>query len=147
MWISLWWLISDVELYGFLGTNYGSRVQSLLTISLVSTIIVGIAHILLSIYFDNVSAGSRRYNYTGIKHEITIAKNIVCLIVLWMISWTPYAIVALLGISGNQNLLSPGNYKFMFKHVYLFIQFLHTYTFTVFYLQYNICSLSNCIII
>ncbi|KAI9549943.1 hypothetical protein GHT06_005213 [Daphnia sinensis] len=27
---------------------------------------------------------------------------------LWMISWTPYAFVALLGISGNQNRLTPG---------------------------------------
>lgn len=37
-----------------------------------------------------------------------ITKTVIGLVVIWMISWTPYAFVALLGISGNQNRLSPG---------------------------------------
>lgn len=37
-----------------------------------------------------------------------ISKIVVGLVSLWMISWTPYAMVALLGISGNENRLTPG---------------------------------------
>lgn len=39
--------------------------------------------------------------------ELKIAKISACLIILWLISWTPYAIVALLGIFSNQSLLTP----------------------------------------
>ncbi|XP_022240090.1 opsin, ultraviolet-sensitive-like [Limulus polyphemus] len=39
--------------------------------------------------------------------EIKLAKISVSLISLWMISWTPYAVVALFGISFNYQLLTP----------------------------------------
>lgn len=39
---------------------------------------------------------------------MVIAKIIIGLVMMWMISWTPYAIVALLGISGNETRLTPG---------------------------------------
>lgn len=41
------------------------------------------------------------------KTEIKLAGVVVGLIGLWFMAWTPYAIVALLGISGNMHLLSP----------------------------------------
>lgn len=41
------------------------------------------------------------------KTEIRLAGVIVGVIGLWFLSWTPYAIVALLGVSGNAHLLSP----------------------------------------
>lgn len=40
--------------------------------------------------------------------EVIIAKIVIGLVILWLISWTPYAFVALVGISGNQNRLTPG---------------------------------------
>ena len=40
--------------------------------------------------------------------EMTIAKVVISLIGIWLISWTPYALVALTGISGNLRPLSPG---------------------------------------
>ncbi|EFX70796.1 hypothetical protein DAPPUDRAFT_346935 [Daphnia pulex] len=40
--------------------------------------------------------------------EVVIAKIVVVLVAMWMISWTPYAFVALLGISGTQTRLTPG---------------------------------------
>ncbi|XP_022241099.1 opsin, ultraviolet-sensitive-like [Limulus polyphemus] len=41
------------------------------------------------------------------KNEIKLSKIVFALISFWMISWTPYAMVALLGISFNQKLLTP----------------------------------------
>ncbi|XP_065575037.1 opsin, ultraviolet-sensitive-like [Artemia franciscana] len=41
------------------------------------------------------------------KTEMKITKTIFILIGLWMIAWTPYAIVALLGISGNKEYVTP----------------------------------------
>ncbi len=49
------------------------------------------------------NAGWRQCNI-----EVVIAKIVVVLVAMWMISWTPYAFVALLGISGNQTRLTPG---------------------------------------
>ena len=37
-----------------------------------------------------------------------VCKIPASLVILWMFSWTPYAIVALIGISGYQHLLTPG---------------------------------------
>jgi r-opsin len=42
------------------------------------------------------------------KTEKTIAKVVLGLIGLWLISWTPYATIALCGISGHLQPLSPG---------------------------------------
>ena len=39
--------------------------------------------------------------------EVTIAKIVIGLVGLWLIAWTPYALVALIGISGNGHLLTP----------------------------------------
>jgi len=44
----------------------------------------------------------------SVKFELVIAKITASLVVLWIASWTPYAIVALIGISGYQSLLTPG---------------------------------------
>ena len=41
------------------------------------------------------------------KIEVTIAKIVIGLVGLWLIAWTPYALVALIGISGNGHLLTP----------------------------------------
>lgn len=41
------------------------------------------------------------------KTEIRLALIILGIIGLWFVSWTPYATVALLGISGNSQLISP----------------------------------------
>ena len=39
--------------------------------------------------------------------EVTIAKIVLGLVSTWIIAWTPYALVALAGISGYQSLLTP----------------------------------------
>lgn len=39
--------------------------------------------------------------------ELKLAKIAATLIILWLMSWTPYAIVALLGIFSDQKLLTP----------------------------------------
>ena len=44
----------------------------------------------------------------SVKFELVIAKITASLVVLWIVSWTPYAIVALIGISGYQSFLTPG---------------------------------------
>ncbi len=40
-------------------------------------------------------------------NEIKLAKIAFCLITLWVLSWSPYAIVALIGIFYDQSLLTP----------------------------------------
>jgi len=50
--------------------------------------------------------GNRRKRM--MKYEIIIAKITASLVILWIFSWTPYAVVALIGISGYQHLLTPG---------------------------------------
>ncbi|XP_015791070.1 opsin, ultraviolet-sensitive-like [Tetranychus urticae] len=42
------------------------------------------------------------------KEEIKIAKTAAVLISLWLVSWTPYAAIALTGATGNGALLNPG---------------------------------------
>lgn len=39
--------------------------------------------------------------------ELTIAKFVIGLVSMWIIAWTPYALVSLMGISGYQSLLTP----------------------------------------
>lgn len=46
-----------------------------------------------------------------INFEIPTAKITMGLIMLWFLSWTPYAIMALLGITGQLNHLTPGIFK------------------------------------
>jgi len=57
------------------------------------------------VIIDTITIGRQR---KAVKFEMIIAKVTAKLVALWMIAWTPYAIVALLGITGHQNLLTPG---------------------------------------
>ncbi|CAN7993754.1 unnamed protein product, partial [Ixodes hexagonus] len=41
------------------------------------------------------------------RSELRVAKVSLALVLLWMVAWTPYAVVALLGITGRWNLLTP----------------------------------------
>lgn len=41
------------------------------------------------------------------KTEVRLAGVVIGVVGLWFVAWTPYAVVALLGISGNANLISP----------------------------------------
>lgn len=41
------------------------------------------------------------------KQEIKLALIVFSTIILWFLSWTPYAIVALLGVSGQKDLITP----------------------------------------
>ena len=43
--------------------------------------------------------------------ELEVAKTIMGLIFAWIIAWTPYAIVALIGISGHGYLLTVNIHK------------------------------------
>lgn len=45
---------------------------------------------------------------TSQKEEIKIAKTAAVLISLWLVSWTPYAAIALTGATGHGHLLYPG---------------------------------------
>lgn len=54
-----------------------------------------------------VSANSIQSSKDKGKQELKLAAVVFGVIGLWFMAWTPYAIVALIGISGNQHLLSP----------------------------------------
>lgn len=41
--------------------------------------------------------------------EVTIAKIVVGLVASWLTSWTPYSIVALLGVTGHSHIITPFN--------------------------------------
>lgn len=41
------------------------------------------------------------------RQEITVARVALCTIFLWFVSWTPYAVVALLGVAGQRQLITP----------------------------------------
>lgn len=41
------------------------------------------------------------------KKEMRLALVVLAIIGLWFVAWTPYAIVALLGIAGRQDLITP----------------------------------------
>lgn len=47
-----------------------------------------------------------RHQRNGVNMEMRLVKVVLCLILLWLISWTPYAVVALLGLV-DQRYISP----------------------------------------
>ncbi|KAI1303670.1 Opsin Rh3 [Halotydeus destructor] len=55
------------------------------------------------------SLGSRSATPTGSRHklEVKLAKMSAILVSLWVVSWAPYATVALIGLFGDQSLLTP----------------------------------------
>nr|BAQ54884.1 opsin, rhodopsin-7 like [Epiophlebia superstes] len=55
---------------------------------------------------DHHDASSRREEQRR-RMELRLAIVVLGVVALWFVSWTPYAIVALLGISGNQRLVTP----------------------------------------
>lgn len=48
--------------------------------------------------------GKRQLNEERL--ELDVAKNLVGLITIWMIAWTPYAVVALVGFAGYGHLVT-----------------------------------------
>lgn len=54
-----------------------------------------------------VSANSIQSNKDKNKTEVKLALVVIGVIGLWFLAWTPYSIVALLGISGNERYLTP----------------------------------------
>lgn len=61
------------------------------------------------IYILKVVRSSRHIRSSMNKHktDIKLSMVVIGVIVLWFLAWTPYAIVALLGISGNEEKISP----------------------------------------
>lgn len=49
----------------------------------------------------------RATNKSKNRNERKLAMVVMNIIALWFLAWTPYAIVALIGISGNEHLLTP----------------------------------------
>lgn len=50
----------------------------------------------------------------GIFHpniELAIAKIVAVLITTWLVAWTPYAVVSLLGIAGFPHLITVQNHR------------------------------------
>ncbi len=54
------------------------------------------------------------------KVELKVSKVVLSLIGAWAVAWTPYAVVALIGISGHSYLLKVNN-SFNFSTYILFI--------------------------
>lgn len=54
-----------------------------------------------------VSANSIQSSKDKNKTEVKLALVVIGVIALWFLAWTPYATVALLGISGNESYLTP----------------------------------------
>ncbi|ETN63380.1 ultraviolet-sensitive opsin [Anopheles darlingi] len=63
------------------------------------------ARILLAV----VNANSIQSNKTKNKTEVKLAGVVVGIIGLWFIAWTPYAVVAMLGVFGYEHYLTPLN--------------------------------------
>lgn len=61
------------------------------------------------IYILKVVISSRDIRSNLDKHQTEIKLSIIVIgvIILWFVAWTPYSIVALLGISGNEDKISP----------------------------------------
>lgn len=65
---------------------------------------------MLSLFFNTSLLhvySSRRIGLNQPNIEVAISKVLIGLVAIWMITWTPYALVALLGISGYSHLLTP----------------------------------------
>ena len=60
-----------------------------------------------SIYLYFFPIFCRRRRQEKLRREVRIAMIASMIIGIWMLAWTPYAIVALLGISGQAHLISP----------------------------------------
>lgn len=58
----------------------------------------------LKYYFVVLSAGVNQPDV-----EVAIAKIVIGLVGTWLIAWTPYSVIALLGISGHAHLVTPFN--------------------------------------
>ena len=61
--------------------------------------------------------------------EVKIAKVAITNVLLWIVTWTPYAIVAMIGVFGNQMLITPLVAQlpsFLGKYVLFLINFLLT---------------------
>lgn len=60
-------------------------------------------------YILKVVISSRRIRSSNNKNktEIKLSIIVISVIILWFIAWTPYSIVALLGISGNEDKITP----------------------------------------
>lgn len=54
-----------------------------------------------------LSSRHMRSNKNRNKIEMKLSIIVVSVIILWFVAWTPYAIVALLGISGNEDKITP----------------------------------------
>lgn len=54
-----------------------------------------------------ISSRHIRSNKEKNKTEIKLSMIVVGVIMLWFVAWTPYSIVALLGISGNEDKITP----------------------------------------
>lgn len=54
-----------------------------------------------------ISSRHIRSNKEKYKTEIKLSMIVVGVIMLWFVAWTPYSIVALLGISGNEDRITP----------------------------------------
>uniref|UniRef100_A0A182FG16 G-protein coupled receptors family 1 profile domain-containing protein n=1 Tax=Anopheles albimanus TaxID=7167 RepID=A0A182FG16_ANOAL len=61
------------------------------------------------ILFAVVSANSIQSNKTKNKTEVKLAGVVVGIIGLWFVAWTPYAVVAMLGVFGYEHYLTPLN--------------------------------------
>lgn len=66
-----------------------------------------IAYCYSHILYVVVTAGSIQSNKDKNKQELKLALVVFGVIGLWFVAWTPYSIVALIGISGHAQLLSP----------------------------------------
>lgn len=53
------------------------------------------------------SSASNTRSYSSTSLEMKLVRIALFLISMWTISWTPYAVVALIGVSGNKHLLNP----------------------------------------
>nr|BAQ54908.1 opsin, rhodopsin-7 like [Ischnura asiatica] len=56
---------------------------------------------------SNSNNASSRREQQRRRTEIRLAIVVLAVVALWFVSWTPYATVALLGFSGNQQLITP----------------------------------------
>lgn len=64
----------------------------------------------------NVESLRANQNVGAQSAEIRIAKAALTVCFLFVASWTPYGVMALIGAFGDQQLLTPGVFYYLFQH-------------------------------
>ncbi|KAL0280947.1 UNVERIFIED_CONTAM: hypothetical protein PYX00_002092 [Menopon gallinae] len=101
--------------FDYLSEDYGSRILIVVffiaawvvPVSVIITSYTAIYKIILKTQKKNAFEGRHCKKMNARNSEIKAAFVIMAIICLWIFAWTPYAVVALLGVTGNKKYITP----------------------------------------